>query len=73
MRPSLRSKSLSTSIKVKLKELFMDPTLTYRLSPIVLWVKDNNHLNALQNTVRRMILGLKSRKEKWVDELKEEI
>lgn len=51
----------------------MDLIAVYELSNIVLRVKDNNFLIALQNRARRMVIGIQSRKEKWVSELKETI
>lgn len=43
------------------------------LSTVVLRTKDYNGLLALQNTVRRMILGLWPRRKKRTEELKAEI
>lgn len=71
--PFLRSRSLSTSLKAKLVEVFKDLIKAYRLPKIVLRVRDNNRLIALQNTARWMFLGLQSRKEKRAGELKAEI
>lgn len=47
-------------IKAK-RKLSMDPTATYGLSTIVLRIKDNNCLIALQNTARSMVLGMQIR------------
>lgn len=66
LRPLHRLRRPSTTLKDKLAELFIDPTVTtaYELSTLALQVKENKCLIGLQNTVRRMILGLQSRKGK---------
>lgn len=49
VRPFLRSRNLSTKLKTKLAELFIDLFLTYGLSAIIVLVKNNNILIALRN------------------------
>ena len=73
LRPFLRSRSLNNTLKAYLVGIFVDPAVTYGLSTIVLRVKDNNRLKAIQNTARRMILLLYSRRAKTVEELRKEL
>lgn len=58
---------------MKLAEAFTDPTLKYGLSTIFLRVKDNDDLNAQQNTIGLMMLGLQSGKVERIEKLREEI
>lgn len=64
---------MPTRLETKLVELFIDSIVTNGLSTIVLRVKENNYLIALQNIARRMILWLQSRKEMKANKLKKEI
>lgn len=66
LRPLLRTTNLSI-------ELFVDPIITHGLTTIVLRAPDNKRLMAMQNTARRMILGLRSRKEMKVETMKAKV
>lgn len=73
LRPLLRSTRLIMSQKARLVEIFVYPIVIYGLATVVFRVKDNKRLLALQNTARRMILGLWSRRERRMAGLKEQI
>lgn len=70
LRPLLKTWRLSVDLKAKLVETFIQPIVTYGLTPIVLRKRDKQQLAALQNTARRMIQRLTSKRDKRTEQLK---
>lgn len=60
LRLSIRSKALLTKARAKLLETFIKPVSMYSSSIGVYPRVDGRRLEFIQNTVRRMILGLYS-------------
>ncbi|MGL5754370.1 MAG: reverse transcriptase domain-containing protein [Paraclostridium sp.] len=63
LRPSLRSDRIHNTTKAKVIETFIKPVLLYGLSTIVLRATDNDKMEAVLNTARRMCLGIWNKRE----------
>ncbi|MES9974259.1 MAG: reverse transcriptase family protein, partial [Candidatus Thiodiazotropha sp.] len=73
LRPALRSNNITLRTKTKLINSFIKPVLYYGLSTIVLTKVLHDKMEALLNTARRIILGIRDKRELKVVELKERI
>ncbi|CAH8529152.1 unnamed protein product [Schistosoma rodhaini] len=73
IKPILKSKELSLDTKMKLVDSSIIPILTYGLESIVLRKQDWSRLEAVLNTVRRIILGINDRKQLTVEQLRHKI
>ncbi|VUZ40802.1 unnamed protein product [Hymenolepis diminuta] len=72
-RPVLRLKVLSIGTRAKLLKTFVEPVLLYGL-PTIIHLKVNDiRLKAVQNTTRRMMLGLYSRRQMSVEVMAEKV
>ncbi|CAH8290778.1 unnamed protein product, partial [Schistosoma rodhaini] len=70
IKPILKSKELNLDTKAKMVDSSIIPILTYGLESIVLRKQDWSRLEAVLNTVRRIILNINDRKQYTVEQLK---
>ena len=73
IKPALKSNELSMKVKCAFLEMFLKSTLLNGLATTIVRENDRKKLEAVLNTGKRVILRIRSRKDKTIEELNDAV